>query len=283
MKFSLTITDATKDEITAFLNGGSSIQTADVAAKLAAITHSHAVQHAMNNPGNMIANGQMTATTQPNGSVTLHTANGEDDNAPTNTNAPAVDAAGLPHDVRIHSDNKGLNKDGTWRKRRGAQDATVAAVEAELKMRAGIIPGQYQQNAQPQFTPPSNVMPMPAQPQFTPPMPDQQYQQPQPQMQMPPQQFQQPIFNPPGQPQTVQFQQPPAAMDFNAFMMQLSGQMQKRDKDGTPVIHTDYLANVCQRLSAQFQRQFNSITDIASDPNAINAAVAFINADGRWN
>lgn len=45
-----------------------------------------------------------------------------------------VDKNGLPWDERIHSggENK-LNKDGTWRKRKNIPDATVAAVEAELR------------------------------------------------------------------------------------------------------------------------------------------------------
>lgn len=47
--------------------------------------------------------------------------------------ASAVDSAGLPWDERIHSSNKALNADGTWRKRRGVTDETVAAVEAELR------------------------------------------------------------------------------------------------------------------------------------------------------
>ncbi len=248
MKFSLTISDATKEEIAAFLGGNPS--------GLAGLGI----------PGNTIVD-------QPPGMNNPGTQNvADDDSAPTNVNAPAVDSAGLPHDPRIHSDNKGLNKDGSWRKRRGVNDAMVAAVEAELKARVNItLPPPH-----PQFSPPSSQVPMPQQqyqqPQYAPPMPDQQM----------PQQFQQqPQYAPPSQPQ---FQQQPAAtMDFNGFMMHLSGQMQKRDQTGQPLITTDYLASIAQRLSAQFQRQFNSITDIASDQNAINAAVAFISGDGRWN
>jgi hypothetical protein len=66
--------------------------------------------------------------------------------APT-TSAPAapsspnpggveVDKSGLPWDGRIHSgpaDKKPKNADGTWRKKRGASDDEVVAVEAELR------------------------------------------------------------------------------------------------------------------------------------------------------
>ena len=53
--------------------------------------------------------------------------------------APAgvdVDKNGFPWDARIHSgpaDKRPKNADGTWRRRRGTDDATVAQVEAELR------------------------------------------------------------------------------------------------------------------------------------------------------
>lgn len=58
--------------------------------------------------------------------------------APSNPNPGGVevDGNGLPWDGRIHSgpaDKKPKNADGTWRKKRGATDDEVAAVEAELR------------------------------------------------------------------------------------------------------------------------------------------------------
>lgn len=50
----------------------------------------------------------------------------------TTLTAMAVDANGTPWDARIHSDSKAVNADKTWRKRRGVDDATFAAVMAEL-------------------------------------------------------------------------------------------------------------------------------------------------------
>jgi hypothetical protein len=52
---------------------------------------------------------------------------------PDDDTAPEHDAVGLPWDERIHAGSKVLNADGTWRKRRGVDDKTVAAVEAELR------------------------------------------------------------------------------------------------------------------------------------------------------
>lgn len=56
---------------------------------------------------------------------------------PPTSEPPATDSAGMPWDARIHSESKALNADGSWRKRRGVDDATVAAVTAELTATAG--------------------------------------------------------------------------------------------------------------------------------------------------
>jgi hypothetical protein len=70
--------------------------------------------------------------------------------APTAATAPIaapvagleLDVHGLPWDARIHADaGKGKPHpkigDGSWRKKRGVEDATVAAVEAELRAAMG--------------------------------------------------------------------------------------------------------------------------------------------------
>jgi hypothetical protein len=46
--------------------------------------------------------------------------------------APAPDKRGLPWDERIHSANRTMNADGTWRRRSKIGDDLVAQVEAEL-------------------------------------------------------------------------------------------------------------------------------------------------------
>lgn len=64
--------------------------------------------------------------------------NGEGD-GPTNpadiaaANSGEVDKSGIRWDERIHSSTKAKNADGSWKKRRGVDDATVARVTAELK------------------------------------------------------------------------------------------------------------------------------------------------------
>lgn len=63
------------------------------------------------------------------------------------TSTGPSDTSGLPHDSRIHSTPPTTNADGTWRKRRGVDDATIAAVTAELRA------GQPEAPAAPEPTP----------------------------------------------------------------------------------------------------------------------------------
>lgn len=255
MKFAITVSDLSYEEAAKFVSIGNPMGSTSIAVL----------------PPNVGG-----AMPQGNGATI---ASNDDDGGPANANAPAVDTAMLPWDERIHSKNKALNADGTWRKRRGVDGTLIATVEAELKLRGSTGAGMYMPPQGSQVAP---QMPhdqqnyQPPQGQYQqPPQGQPQYQPPQGNYQQPPQG--QPQYQPP---QGVQAQQP---MDFNAFMAHLAGQMAKRDVNGAPLIHTDYLLNVCQRLSAQFGRQFNSITDIANDPAAIGVAVTFITNDGRWN
>lgn len=51
-----------------------------------------------------------------------------------------LDTKGLPWDERIHSANKGKNADGSWRSKRGVQEAFKTQVEAELRAKsAGAV------------------------------------------------------------------------------------------------------------------------------------------------
>ena len=70
-------------------------------------------------------------------------------------NAIELDKNGFPWDTRIHSSNKAKIADGTWRKRRGIADATVAQVEAELRAVMGAPAAQVV----PPPPPEANAMP----------------------------------------------------------------------------------------------------------------------------
>lgn len=54
--------------------------------------------------------------------------------------ATSLDSAGLPWDERIHSSSKNTVADGTWRRKRGVDEALVASVEAELRALMGNAP-----------------------------------------------------------------------------------------------------------------------------------------------
>jgi len=52
----------------------------------------------------------------------------------------AVDSTGLPWDARIHASNRSTNADGSWRRKRNLDDATYAAVVAELRGAKTVSP-----------------------------------------------------------------------------------------------------------------------------------------------
>lgn len=92
------------------------------------------------------------------------------------TNPPDRDASGLPWDERIHAASKALNSDGTWRKRRGVDDATVDAVEAELRGATVEAPAaisttpEDREPVAPPPAPPMLSLPMPTAPAAPPPV-----------------------------------------------------------------------------------------------------------------
>lgn len=51
-----------------------------------------------------------------------------------------VDSAGLPWDARIHAASKSKIGDGTWRMKKGVDEATKLAVVAELRGQAAVLP-----------------------------------------------------------------------------------------------------------------------------------------------
>lgn len=72
------------------------------------------------------------------GQVSAHTGapaggNGDDETV-VNTNAPQVDSAGVPWIEAVHAGGKTLNKDGTWRGKRGVSNEARAQAEAAAKV-----------------------------------------------------------------------------------------------------------------------------------------------------
>lgn len=93
----------------------------------------------INPADNPEAGGTPTPTVAPNGAIVL-------------------DTEGMPHDKRIHSDNATQTDKGAWRKRKGVDATTLAAVTAELR-------AKYPQTAAPAVAP---VVPPAVAPVLTP-------------------------------------------------------------------------------------------------------------------
>lgn len=83
-----------------------------------------------------------------------------------------LDGDGLPWDGRIHSgpaDKRPKNADGTWRKKRGVDDETIATVTAELRQVMGApASGNPPAAASPEPAPAAAPTPAPAAPPPTP-------------------------------------------------------------------------------------------------------------------
>lgn len=175
------------------------------------------------------------------------------------------DSAGMPWDERIHSANKAVNKDGTWRQRRGVDAQTVEAVTAELRgAGAPQMPATVQQA--PQMPAPVQQAPqMPASvpnsitTQTVPPMPPMQAPQTVPPM------------PPSGEPAPADL-----PTDLTGFMMHISPLMSSGAVDG------DYLKTVVERINQGFGSDLKTITDINGDPQKIAYAVQLMQLDGRW-
>lgn len=217
-----------------------------------------------------------TATAIPiagtGGSIPL-AANGGDDDETGDT--PAVvgqlDANGLPHDNRIHSEPAKLTTKGVWRARRGVATQLVAQVEAELRARMQSAPAATPPMptvpAMPEATAPAAVPPMPqpnAAPVYTPPAA-------------------QPVATPPMPPAVQPAPQPtpPAAtgaVDFGTFMQMFTAKMATN-----PGLNGEYLAWAVPQLNAAHGVNMNVITDIVQCPHVIPAAIALFTENGRWN
>jgi hypothetical protein len=216
----------------------------------------------------------------------------DDGEGPANPSAPALDSAGLPWDERIHAKTKATVADGTWRKRRNIDDATVAAVEAELRAQAPapVTPAAPPPPIPPMAPPPVPMAPpMPVQPApAAPPMPPV---QPAPVAPVAaPLMPAAPVAPPPApvaQPAPVASPEGtapsgPTVMDFNAFMQHVAGQMAKKDANGHPLVHADVLTQYTTEIATAFKTPMTAFTDIMSDPQKINYAMQLFQRDGRW-
>lgn len=150
-EFTLSIkTESTSElaDIVAKLNGDQVVNTVD-----AKVNH-EIVENALKRDG-------VIPETPVPAPVTVTVTNDTDDTETVNDAPPATDKNGLPWDERIHAGTKALNGDGTWKKRRGVDDATVAAVTAELTGAAPAPTPEPTPAPQPEPTPTPASTPAP--------------------------------------------------------------------------------------------------------------------------
>lgn len=128
--------------------------TADTPAELAASIAAVAM---------IVAPGPIAAPATPL-PPTADTGDDDNDDGPANTAAPDVDSRGIRWDERIHAATKSVNKDGSWRYRRGVDEKLIEEVEQEQRF---AIPASLRPQPDPAPTP----TPQP-QPQVVPTVPN---------------------------------------------------------------------------------------------------------------
>lgn len=221
--------------------------------------------------------GMSVVSVSPNGAVV---AGDDDDGGPANPAAPGVDSNGLPWDERIHSSSKALTEKGAWRKRKGVNDLTVTAVEAELRARAPNVAAALAPHIPPVTTGvplPPPVIPgapgVPAVPMPMPPVPP--LASPGPEAIMPhAPPVPVPAASQPGKPD------PETVTDFNKFMQLIAPGLQ------TGAYTAEYFGELCGKISvaANLNPPMTAITDLSqpSYNHLVSYAAQLMRNDGKW-
>ena len=199
---------------------------------------------------------------------------GDQSGGPLTINPGEVDANGFPWDERIHAKSKGKNSDGTWRMKRGVAEATVQAVQSELRSTAApLVPVPL--TAAPM--PPATLPPIPGMPPVGLPV------MPSISIAAPPQMISSPApvpvpapVAPPPPPEPT-----PVALDFNGFMAHLTSLMQGGQ------VTMEYLQSKIAAFNGAWAAQpgfqpINAVTDLATDPAKLNYMVQLFTMDGKW-
>lgn len=200
-------------------------------------------------------------------------------NPDLNPNPPELDSTGMPWDERIHSPNKTVNANGSWRKARGVEDALVAAVEAERRVAPPTPAAAVQPPAPPvvapiQPAPPAAVATPPAPPVVIPdpfaPVPAA------PVAPLDPFAGAAAAVQPPITPAApvVQPADPaptlPENPTFGQFIAIVSGKMK------LGILTPDYMGGLCRNLG------ISTITDLNNNPAKLTEAVQLLTIDGKY-
>lgn len=165
-----------------------------------------------------------------------------------------LDSAGFPWDGRIHAETKKLTAKGIWKKRRGVDEATISAVEAEIRS-SGNAPVVQFAVPQAMTAPVGAAYPFPA-------------------AHVPAQ------IQPASTPAAVQYSPAPVAPtvpanDFNGLMAKMA------TLHSTGQVNPEWMAWFQQTIGANFNVQVSSIVDIANRPDMVNYAWQVLAQQGK--
>ena len=177
----------------------------------------------------------------------------------TTSGEPMFDETGLAWDERIHAPSKTMVADGSWRKRRNTDDATYAAVEAELRAKHPPAPVTPVGNDAPVPTVSGVVDAAPVTNEYVP---------------TPPVAVATPIIPatpepivPVVAPVPVAPPEPVAAdMDFPSLLQAVGTGI------STGTLATDKVATTVQTLNATYGLAMQSLADLGDKPNLIQPA-----------
>lgn len=177
----------------------------------------------------------------------------------TGGNEGEFDSQNMPWDERIHAGTKSKNADGRWKGKKGVDEATRTAVEAELKSKAPS-PGlsatldrlEQQVGIQPAPTAPvaAPVAPVVVAPQA-------------------------PVAPPVASPVAAPVAQAPITRDFKGLMQQISNLFAAKSID------PNYPGTIVQRVNAGFGVTIATITDVANDARYVEYAWQCLEVDGK--
>ncbi len=186
----------------------------------------------------------------------------------TSGNESEFDSAGQPWDERIHAGTRRKTKNGTWQKKKGVDDATIASVEANrgggtiadkfarVEQSMGVVgPAIYPASAP---MPPIGQVGVVAPYAAAPPAPA-------------------PVAPPAPHAVAAPVAPPaPPSRDFQGLMQQISKLF------ATQQITPDYPTSIVARVNQGFNvSSVSTLTDIANNPQMINYAWQCLDIDGK--
>lgn len=220
----------------------------------------------------------------------------DDDSDEGDTEATGeTDSTGLPWDERIHASTKTQTAKGVWKKRKGVDDATMQAVENELRAR-GAMPVPLPVGIPVAPAPAPAPMPMTTQPAPMPVLPTLPQADPEPVVAAPapmpmtvqaapaptpvlpplPQADSEPVVATP----TPAPAPTPDAAPESVDMMTLMSKIAAGQTAGT--LDADYVNSLVKRVGEAFGQSINSVVDMMSKPDMLTYTAQLMRHDGKW-